>query len=216
MKDILDRLIEAGDDAVVPGLYAEAAAEIERLRATSHWFRAKKPLGIPMQNDRKALSPYSLRPKKGMTLSERLKAQTVEDENGCWIWQGSCYSGYGRIRRPPKGRSLMCHRLMYEEQHGILPKELCVMHLCDNRRCINPAHLQAGTHTENMVDKSRKGRSTALLTPDQVLEIRRRKSEGEGIYKLADAFGVCHGTITAICTRKTWKWLDEEQPSVRI
>lgn len=209
IEDIVQRLRRAARGDSIPGLYEDAAAEIERLRKTSHWFRAKEPLGIPVQNDRKALSPNKSGRKKDMTLAERLQARTETDENGCWIWQGVTYAGYGRVRMPPAGRPGFCHRLMYEEVNGLLPKKMCVMHLCDNRRCINPDHLRAGTHTENMIDRSRKGRSTAMLTADQVLEIRQKNKDGVGQTKLADMYGVSTGTISAICTRKTWKWLED-------
>ena len=215
MEDIVERLRLAETGVYSPGLYAEAAAEIERLRKTSHWFRAKEPLGIPFQNDRKALNPRKSRTTPGMTLAERLQARTETNANGCWVWQGWTCAGYGRLRQQPAGRSGFCHRLMYEEMNGRVPSGMFVMHACDNRRCINPEHLRIGTHAENMIDRSRKGRSTAMLTAGQVLEIRQKNKSGVGQTKLADEYGVSTGTISAICTRKTWKWLKDPEPCGR-
>ena len=72
---------------------------------------------------------------------------------------------------------------MWELQRGAIPSGLCVLHHCDNRRCVNPAHLFLGTNTDNMQYKTRKGRgrnssceknSNAVLSDADVKEIRDR------------------------------------------
>lgn len=63
-------------------------------------------------------------------------------ENGCWEWVGNVNgSGYGRVRGLG-GRSVMAHRLVYEQAVGVIPEGLTLDHLCRNRKCVRPDHLE--------------------------------------------------------------------------
>jgi HNH endonuclease len=71
-------------------------------------------------------------------------------ENACWEWQGyKTDKGYGQLSILNK--SYMAHRLIYELFIGSIPDELVIDHLCRNRSCCNPTHLEAVTDRENLL-----------------------------------------------------------------
>jgi hypothetical protein len=190
---------------------AIAADEIERLSARVNLLQARQPKKRKTAYDNKALTPYMHGSTRGMSVFDRIKCRTVEDSDGCWIWQGGCTgNGYASLRRAPDtGKQGLCHRIMYRAVHGELLPGQVVMHTCDKKRCVNPDHLVAGTHTDNMVDKSRKGRCLAILTPAQVLEIRRKSRDGVGVMRLSQEYMVSDATISKILKGQTWKWLED-------
>ncbi len=84
--------------------------------------------------------------------------QKVDKTNSCWLWKGGKdIYGYGRLRVP--GHNLLAHRISYELHHGPIPKEMLILHKCDNPPCVNPAHLFLGTQETNNKDAKSKGRS---------------------------------------------------------
>lgn len=75
----------------------------------------------------------------------------AEDE--CWLWTGSRDGkGYGQINEGGNGgRPRRAHRVIYEAVMGAIPPGLHIDHLCRNRVCVNPAHLEPVTGRENQV-----------------------------------------------------------------
>lgn len=77
-----------------------------------------------------------------------LRQYTVEGE--CWVWTGATRGGYGRVKLSTLGQTVSTHRLSYEHHVGPIPDGKVLDHLCRNRACMNPAHLEPVTHQENI------------------------------------------------------------------
>jgi hypothetical protein len=110
------------------------------------------------------------------------------------------------------------HRVAWELEHGASPGEMHVRHKCDNPPCQNPAHLELGTHLDNMRDMVERKRYTTVygshhgkskLIEADVLEIRRMHAQGYSQKFLARQFSVTQSNISSICTGKTWAHLKD-------
>lgn len=83
---------------------------------------------------------------------DRIKsAQRNPDE--CWIWDGPTIGGYGSVsvKEGRRQTCVMAHRLSYFLSHGAIASGLELDHLCRNRLCINPRHLEQVTSRENII-----------------------------------------------------------------
>ena len=84
---------------------------------------------------------------------------TVAGDDECWEWTGATHKGYGKIMLI-HGVFAAAHRLAYEFLVGPIPPKMQLDHLCRNRGCVNPAHLDPVTNQEN----ARRGLRGSLVT----------------------------------------------------
>lgn len=94
---------------------------------------------------------------RGRPMRDRFLARVAATACGCWEWQGWTAHGYGYFRHDD-GTDWRAHRASYSLLVGPIPEGFCVLHSCDNRRCVNPEHLWVGTASDNMRDCVQKGR----------------------------------------------------------
>lgn len=127
--------------------------------------------------------------RSGPRKRDRYEVRDCGYETPCWIWLlKKHHAGYGWVG--VKGRQWLAHRWYYEQANGPIPDGLQLDHLCRQKICVNPDHLEPVTPLRN----ARRG-SSAKLTDVQAREIYARRLAGETLRGLASEFGVSSGTI---------------------
>lgn len=151
----------------------------------------------------------------GLTEKERFEARFSRGRSECWQWTGPLdRNGYARFRNEG-GYPELVHRAAWRFYKGD-PGVLCVLHRCDNPRCVNPKHLYLGTQADNVADMWARGgarpgvsrgekHGCAKLTTQAVKDIRSSKDTGR---KLAEKYGVSTTQIYDIRNRRAWRHID--------
>lgn len=132
----------------------------------------------------------------------------VEDRgytSPCWIWQWSNDRlGYGVVK--DGGRNRKAHIVFWERANGPMPKGLVLDHLCEQKACVNPEHLEPVTHTENI----RRCKHTKL-NEAAVREIRSLRGVVPGA-ELARRFGVTRSAIYRVQVGDNWPDANHPRP----
>lgn len=151
---------------------------------------------------------HSLKPSVHSPLSAKDAARFLQyiqigggPQGDCWPWLSDiATNGYGRFFWNGKARK--AHRISFLHFNGPIKDSLLVCHTCDNRRCVNPAHLFEGTHQDNMRDCEAKGRvSNQRLRATDVNGVLNLFSSGMSQKGAARHLGVSPKTISNLFQR---------------
>lgn len=105
----------------------------------------------------------------------------VDKSADCWIWTGARnQKGYGVFWNGE--RTYPAHRFAYEEQHGPIPDGLVPDHLCRNRACTRPSHIEVVTNCVNIL----RGVGTAAMHARQTHCLRGHRLDGSRRCKACD------------------------------
>jgi hypothetical protein len=144
----------------------------------------------------------------------------VKKTDGCWYWIGTiATNGYGVMNI--RNRQYKAHRIAYDLTHEKPLGNLFACHHCDNRSCVRPDHIFAGTQKDNMADMLNKGRESrdgthkgrmgsvngrAALTEYDAYKIRDYHARNVMTCdEMADVFRVSSSTIRRVVSRATWR-----------
>ena len=139
------------------------------------------------------------KPRKKRPVIDRF-FEKVDKSVDCWNWVGAKHQqGYGEIKID--GKVHFAHRVSWILVNGDIPDGLSVMHKCDNPSCVNPFHLEIGTHKDNMVDMAKKGRKSSKLR-HLLTDIFAMRKMGWKQQQIADYFGVSQAAISMTLNNK--------------
>lgn len=153
-------------------------------------------------------------------ISTFLKKVEVNSEDECWPWLGRKNTGRDFGVFPLYGRWRIAPRLAWEISNGrSVPNGMCICHSCDNPICVNPKHLWAGTHKDNMNDRERKKRNKlpshnnrgsnngmSKLKEEDIIRMRFLFDTGiKKPFELAKEYNIAWSAAANIVKRKSWR-----------
>lgn len=132
------------------------------------------------------------RRRRGEPLDERyFRSRDCGYPTPCWVWTRALSSaGYGSVWCPVRKSRISAHVAVYEERVGPIPEGLWIDHLCRNRACVNPDHLEPVTPSLN----HRRG-ANAKLKLHEYDEILEKYAAGASQRSLSVQYGVTRSTI---------------------
>lgn len=122
----------------------------------------------------------------------------LEEDRGwitpCWVWQRTVTkTGYGGTYR--NGKTIAAHKALWEDRHGPVPAGMHLHHLCRNKACVNPDHLEPVIPSVH----------PKVLDHAKAKRIRERHAAGETQADLAREYGVDHTNIWAVVHYRSWR-----------
>ena len=148
-------------------------------------------------NEKNKPMPRGRRPNTSFTFLKQIDPSGGRE--ACWPWLGfKNPKGYGQSSLNDK--TMLAHRWSYQHHYGVvMPRDLCVRHVCDNPSCCNPLHLLLGTNQDNMNDKMQRGRFRAKQTrfsQEDLDKMKQLRMSGISRDRIAKLFG-CDKTTVA-------------------
>lgn len=142
----------------------------------------------------KQQTPLRGKRKVGLPLSERVKrfANTGSCDE-CWLWTGAMTKGYGMLRI--NRTSMYAHRASWIAFRGNIPEGMHVLHKCDTPLCVNPDHLEIGSHAKNMKDAGLRYRHKVKLTHE---DVDRILADQRSQYAIALQYNVSQSLVSKI------------------
>lgn len=153
----------------------------------------------------------------GLSNKERFDLWVEKTDGGCWIWKGQPdargYGVFSLVKDGIKGsrrRYIRAHRWSWEDANGRqIPQGMLVRHLCNCKLCVNPDHLEIGTHEENIQDSidgglypRGTGHPMSKVNDDIVRDIRTSK---ESAVEIARRYRISVPLVYKIRSRAGWK-----------
>ena len=137
--------------------------------------------------------------------------------SNCHYWIAATTKfGYGKLNNGNKSW-VLAHRFVWEQKNGEIPKEMLVLHHCDNPSCVNVKHLYLGNYQDNANDRELRKRGNYAnginhgankLLPSQVYEIRDAYDTGKYSFRqLGKIYGIDGKSVADIIDRKNWSTL---------
>ncbi|WP_432110795.1 HNH endonuclease signature motif containing protein [Streptomyces sp. YPW6] len=128
--------------------------------------------------------------------TDRFLAHITDTPAGCWQWTGYLMpNGYARIS--VAGERQYAHRVAYEAMVEPIPEGLVIDHLCRNRGCVNPEHLDAVTQRTNVL----RGESQAAARARQTACVRGHAFDRTNTYRAGNGTRKCRKCRTAARAR---------------
>lgn len=111
-------------------------------------------------------------------------------DSACWEWTGPLHAGYGHfsIRK----ERMPAHRASWRLNRGPIPAGMKILHGCDYRACVNPAHLRVGTTQDNVADRVARGRS-AFGSANGSIRFPERRPSGDRNINRSNPEVACRG-----------------------
>lgn len=131
---------------------------------------------------------------------ERFKEKVKVVNSGCHEWQSTLHrDGYGKFWL--SGAQIQAHRVGYMLANGEIPEGKMILHKCDNRKCVNPDHLYAGTASDNCKDKVARFKGLwgkMEFSHETVSEVKSLRQQGLTQTKIADITGMHQTHVSRI------------------
>lgn len=179
--------------------------------------RCQKPYSTRIPKQAACSKACAMKIRFNKTVEERFWEKVVKATNpeACWLWTGAkTRDGYGSFGVGGK-RSMLAHRFVFQHANGTLPADREICHRCDVPACVNPGHLFAGTHYENMLDSGKKGRTlrrkgqtrtrtASVFGPELRQQVADLYESGWTQMQIADHFGISGPLVSNYVRNKTW------------